>query len=62
MQTGWLKDEGAWYYLDTSGRMQTGWLNDNGTWYHLESSGKMSTNTVIDGWQIGEDGRAYLIA
>ena len=39
--TGWLKDNGTWYYLDKDGIMQTGWVKDNGTWYYLDGSGAM---------------------
>ena len=44
--TGWLKDNGTWYYLDKDGIMQTGWVKDNGTWYFLDGSGAMQT-----GWK-----------
>jgi N-acetylmuramoyl-L-alanine amidase len=44
MQTGWLNNNGTWYYLNSSGSMQTGWLAYGGTWYYLNSEGKMQTN------------------
>lgn len=44
--TGWLKDNGTWYYLNAEGVMQTGWVKDNGTWYYLDGSGAMQT-----GWR-----------
>lgn len=56
MQTGWLNDNGTWYYLQASGAMKTGWLNDNGTWYFLNASGKMLSNTVVDGYKLGANG------
>ena len=47
--TGWINDQGTWYYLNAEGVMQTGWVKDNGTWYYLKSSGAMAT-----GWyQVG---------
>ena len=47
--TGWINDQGTWYYLNAEGVMQTGWVKDNGTWYYLKSSGAMVT-----GWyQVG---------
>ena len=47
--TGWVNDQGTWYYLNAEGVMQTGWVKDNGTWYYLKSSGAMVT-----GWyQVG---------
>ena len=41
--TGWVNDQGTWYYLNAEGVMQTGWVKDNGTWYYLKSSGAMAT-------------------
>ena len=46
--TGWVNDQGTWYYLNAEGVMQTGWVKDNGTWYYLKSSGAMATGWVKD--------------
>ena len=46
--TGWINDQGTWYYLNAEGIMQTGWVKDNGTWYYLKSSGAMATGWVKD--------------
>ncbi|MGG7152321.1 N-acetylmuramoyl-L-alanine amidase family protein [Clostridium neonatale] len=47
MSTGWINDNGTWYYLDkVSGDMKTGWLSDNGTWYYLNNSGTMQTGFI----------------
>ena len=46
--TGWINDQGTWYYLNAEGVMQTGWVKDNGTWYYLKSSGAMATGWVKD--------------
>ena len=35
MQTGWLEQNGQWYYLDGSGAMTTGWQPVNGRWYYM---------------------------
>ncbi len=43
LQTGWLRVNGFWYFLDESGVMQTGWLNLGGTWYYLNEGGVMVT-------------------
>lgn len=43
MQTGWLEQNGTWYWLDGSGAMQTGWLKQNGVWYWLYPDGGMAT-------------------
>ena len=47
-QTGWLYDNGAWYYLspDAQGAMATGWTQAGDAWYYLDGSGAMLT-----GWQ-----------
>ena len=42
--TGWVNDQGTWYYLNKSGAMQTGWLKDGETWYFLESTGAMKAS------------------
>ena len=56
MKTGWLNDNGTWYYLQSNGAMKTGWLNDNGTCYYLQSNGAMAKNTTIDGYRLGSNG------
>ena len=56
MKTGWLNDNGTWYYLQSNGAMKTGWLNDNGTWYYLNANGSMAANTVVDGYKLGANG------
>ena len=56
MATGWVNDNGTWYYLNESGAMKTGWVNDNGTWYYLNASGAMLANTTVDGYTLGPNG------
>ena len=59
MLTGWIQPSpGKWYYLEPDGRMKTGWFNDNGSWYYLDSDGSMAVNRIVDGWNIGQDGKA----
>lgn len=48
MQTGWVKVENKWYYLNSQGAMQKGWVNDNGIWYFLKGDGSMATGWVKD--------------
>jgi len=48
MSNGWVKDNGTWYYLTSTGAMKTGWLKDNGTWYYLQSNGAMKTGWLND--------------
>ena len=39
MKTGWLKDDGKWYYFEDSGAMVTGSRTINGKTYNFNSSG-----------------------
>ena len=44
---GWLQDDGAWYYLNTStAKKEKGWLTLNGKTYFLDEQGKMQTGFV----------------
>ena len=45
--TGWVNDNGTWYYLDTTGTMKTGWVQA-GSWYYLNASGAMQTGWIND--------------
>lgn len=59
LKTGWIYDEGHWYYLQKSGGFDTridslmvgeqvrGWTNDNSTWYYLDPT----TATMQTGWK-----------
>ena len=65
--SGWLWDQGFWYYLSeahdgTFGRMLTGWQKVGGSWYYLypdagAPKGSCALNTVIDGWRVDASGR-----
>ena len=48
MQTGWIFDEGRWYYLAENGVMKTGWREIGGKWYYLGQSGAMKTGWFFD--------------
>ena len=49
MKTGWLQDNGKWFYLNSSGAMLKGWVKHYGVWYYLGQDGVMYTGThVID--------------
>ena len=47
--SGWVKEDGAWYYYDSNGTAHTGWLKSGSTWYYLNSSGVMQTGWVKSG-------------
>ena len=54
--SGWVKDNGKWYFLGGDGKMKTGWIMDNGKWYYLASGGAMKT-----GW-VKDNGKWYYLA
>ena len=59
LKTGWVHDEGHWYYLQkdggfdsrinrlTVGELARGWINDDSTWYYLDPT----TGIMQTGWQ-----------
>jgi hypothetical protein len=47
--SGWLKEDGVWYYLDNNGYKKTGWLYTGGEWYYLNSSGAMQIGWLYTG-------------
>ena len=59
LKTGWVYDEGNWYYLQkdggfdsrinrlTVGEIARGWINDDSTWYYLDPT----TATMQTGWK-----------
>jgi N-acetylmuramoyl-L-alanine amidase len=58
MATNWIQLNGNWYYLRSSGAMATGWIVDGQDYYYLHpNSGVMLKNTVVNGWEIGADGK-----
>ena len=66
MQTGWLYDNGQYYYLNpvsdgSQGRMITGWYWVDGQCYYFNPGptgivGAMAINTTIDGYRVGPSG------
>ena len=36
MRTGWVKEDGAWYYHTSSGAQASGWVAEGGRWYYLD--------------------------
>ena len=50
MRTGWVFDQGNWYYHSSSGAQATGWVLDGVSWYYLTpGTGQMATGWVNDG-------------
>ena len=50
MRTGWVFDQGNWYYHAPSGAQTTGWVLDGVSWYYLTpDTGQMATGWVKDG-------------
>ena len=41
--SGWIKQNGKWYYSEPSGVIKTGWLKDGSSWYYLQGDGSMVT-------------------
>ena len=42
-KTGWLHDDGNWYYLDSTGLMKTGWMEINNVTYYFYPDGHMAS-------------------
>ena len=50
MRTGWVSEDGAWFYHHASGAQASGWVKDGGSWYYLDpASGRMATGWLLDG-------------
>jgi len=64
-KSGWIYQEGSWYYLDESGTMHTGLLYDKKDqgWQYFLPSGQMVSNTsmAINGkvYNFGIDGKIF---
>ena len=57
MQTGWLKDKGIWYYLESSGAMKASqWFQVSGKYYYVNASGELAVDTIVDGFQVDNNG------
>lgn len=71
VQTGWLKDNGTWYYLneltgDQKGIavMKKGFFEVNKTWYYFDESGAMKENQWFqqkDGWYYADKSGALKV-
>ena len=72
VQTGWVQDNGSWYYLSELtgeqkgiGLMQKGFLEINKTWYYFDESGAMKENQwfqTTEGWYYADKSGAVKVA
>lgn len=66
METGWIQENGNWYYLctdenDVLGKMHTGWQYINGNWYYFCEDGTfkgmlLQNAQTPDGYMVDEQG------
>lgn len=50
MRTGWVREDGTWYYHAVSGAQASGWVLDGVSWYYLTpGTGAMATGWLKDG-------------
>jgi glucan-binding YG repeat protein len=63
MQTGWVKDDGNWYYMDLkTGALFTGWHEISGKWYYFHEEGDGFKGTLMvncetpDGYTVDVNG------
>ena len=50
MRTGWVFEQGLWYYHALSGAQASGWVLDGVSWYYMDpSTGAMATGWVTVG-------------
>lgn len=71
VQTGWVQDNGSWYYLSELtgeqkgiGLMQKGFLEINKTWYYFDESGAMKANQWFqqkEGWYYADKSGAVKV-
>lgn len=72
VQTGWVQDNGSWYYLSELtgeqkgiGLMQKGFLEVSGKWYYFDESGVMKENQWFqtkEGWYYADKSGAVKVA
>ncbi|MDD2494653.1 MAG: S-layer homology domain-containing protein, partial [Tissierellia bacterium] len=55
LKTGWVKDGESWSYY-SGNQMLTGWRNIGGKWYYFNTDGSLAKNTIIDGYEVDENG------
>ena len=62
MRSGWIKDNGNWYFLKDSGAMAKNWQKVSGKWYWLSEDGAMRTGwrNLNNVWYYMEDSGAMV--
>lgn len=56
----WILDKESWFYLKSDGKMaEKEWVYDakSQAWYYFKSGGYMAKNEIVDGYQLGSDGK-----
>ena len=56
----WIWDKESWFYLKSDGKMtEKEWVYDSKSqaWYYFKSGGYMAKNEIVDGYQLGSDGK-----
>ncbi len=56
----WILDKESWFYLKSDGKMaEKEWVYDakSQAWYYFKSGAYMAKNEIIDGHQLGSDGK-----
>ncbi len=46
MRTGWVKDQGLWFYHQASGAQAVGWVKQGASWFYLDET----TGAMVTGW------------
>lgn len=48
LKTGWVQQDGHWYYYNSKGEKETGWIEDHGKYYYLDQIGQMKIGWLFD--------------
>ncbi|MGY3724718.1 CAP domain-containing protein [Granulicatella balaenopterae] len=56
-RNSWFRENGHWYYMNSTGSLKKGWLNLANAWYYMNSTGAMETNQWVGNYYVGSDGK-----